>query len=501
MTNIDNYGKWFVLTIVILLSGLVFLDQTILPVALPTIQYQFASSEVQLQWMVNSYLLTLAILALGGGRIADIYGYKRVLLIGIIIFIFGSLICGFSFSSYSLIFGRVVLGIGGAFLLPASLPILFSVFPKEKHGMAMGLQVSIGSLFMVLGPFISGIFTQYLSWKYGFLINIPICLIALILTIIFVPNFEKNNDKIDYLGFLSYSIAIFSLAYAFMQASKYGLFSYKILILILTGIVFLFLLYYSEKRSKRSFIDFSIFKNKEFVVSVINIFCMGFALMITVYWSIYMQKIMGFSAFNAGSYNMIGSIPILFMASISGHLYDRFGFRVPVTIGQFVLLLSFIWIVFLLPYNNIYLVIVGFFLMTAGFTMVISSSFTKGITSVLPSKKGIANGVLTTFRSLGPVFGVAILGSVFSNFQYYLFSKELLHNDNTKHLDPMSFEGFLAKTDKSMQAFNELSHSVQKYVIDNLMSSSMKAFIAANILLVVLVFISFIMTRKLKNSN
>lgn len=501
MTIINNYGKWFILTIIILLSGLVFLDQTILPVALPTIQYQFSSSEVQLQWMVNSYLLTLAILALAGGRIADIYGYKRVLLFGIIIFIFGSLICGYCFNSISLIFGRVILGIGGAFLLPSSLPILFSVFPKEKHGMAMGLQVSIGSLFMVLGPFISGIFTQYLSWRYGFLINIPICLIALILTVIFVPNFEKNNDKIDYLGFLFYSIAIFSLAYAFMQASKYGWLSYKIFTLIFIGIIFLFSLYYTEKRSERSFIDFSIFKNREFVVSVINIFCAGFALMITVYWSIYMQKIMGFSAFDAGSYNMIGSVPILFMASISGHLYDRFGFRVPTTIGQIILLLSFIWIVLLLPYNNIYLFIVGFLLMTSGFTMVLSSSFAKGITTVLPSKKGIANGVLTTVRSLGPVFGVAILGSIFSNFQYYLFSKELSKNDNTKYLDPKLFEGLLAKTEKSMQAYNELSQAVQGYIFDNLTISSMRAFIIANALLAILMFISFIITRKLKNSN
>jgi EmrB/QacA subfamily drug resistance transporter len=470
-----------ILVVVIMVSSMIFLDQTILPVALPTIQKQFLSSEIALQWMVNTYLLVLAVLALAGGRLADIYDHKKVFNLGLAIFGLSSFICGISIGSVTMIIGRVIQGIGAALMLPSLLPILFNATPKNKVGSVMGLQVSFSSIFLIVGPFIGGAFTQYLSWRYAFFINIPLCLVAYLMSSKYIISFSKKEETFDFWGFLVISFSIACVTIAIMQAKVFGWGSWPIITLLLVGIFLLGALRFTEKWAKHPFIDFSLFKHTQYRKAAFNLFSMGFALMVSIFWAIYLQKIMELEPFYAGTFTMISSLPIIFISPIAGRIYDLFGFKVPAIGGEVLVIVSLIAVIFILPFQNILLLLTALLFMSIGVVGVFNSSFSHGISVISNKKKGAASGVLTMFRSLGPVLGVAIMGSVSTGVQQYLFKKELIQNPATQSIDPSPLEGLLADSEKAFRVLHSFSSDLQTQIITNLKSSATYAFMAVNL--------------------
>jgi MFS family permease len=148
-------------------TSMALLDQTILPVAIPTIQKEMIANESMLQWMINIYFLTLASLILAGGKFSDLLGKRKIFASGTILFALGSLFCAVSPTAISLILSRLLQGIGAALLLPPTIPIIFEAFPKNMRGKIIGISSAASSLFLVLGPYIGGFCTQYLSWRYS----------------------------------------------------------------------------------------------------------------------------------------------------------------------------------------------------------------------------------------------------------------------------------------------------------------------------------------------
>ncbi|MES2273022.1 MAG: MFS transporter, partial [Chlamydiota bacterium] len=293
-----------------------FVDQSIVPVALPTIQKQLGANTAQLQWCVNAYLLMTAVLVLAGGKLSDRIGHRRTFTWGILIFGVASLLCGLSPYISWLIGARALQGIGAAMMIPASAPLLMSLFPSNERGKAMGINVSISSLFLILGPLIGGYLTQKLSWHWIFWVNLPLAALGLILVFLFIPRSNMGEQKFDGWGFLFFAISSSSLVMGIMQGKDWGWTSFEIVSLFLVCLISAIFLFWREKKARHPFLDLSLFRHPNFRAINISIFATQFTLMITVYWAIFFQDSLDWTPLKGGAVTVLSSCPVLFLSPV-----------------------------------------------------------------------------------------------------------------------------------------------------------------------------------------
>jgi len=471
--------KWLILIVTIAAGSMVSLDQTIMPVAIPTIQREMACSESLLQWMIDIYFLTLATLILAGGKLADLFGKRKMLVLGVFFFGLGSFMCGISQGPLFLIFSRFLQGLGGALLLPPTLPLVYEAFPERLRGRVTGIHSATTSLFLVLGPLVGGFCTEYLTWRYAFFINVPITIIALLLIFISIPKSTKQKESFDLPGFLASSSGIILLTIGLMEAKNIGWTSFLTITLILSGIMFLCLLYFTDKKAKHPFISFELFKNNNFKEAALNIFLSVFSLIITVFWAIYFQKILHISPMEAGYYVMITSIPILFTAPLTGMLYDRFGPKLPMLLGLITITFFMLLSALVLPLKNVNIIILPLFGLSVGITVALVSSFAAGIHSAPIEKRGSASGILGCIRSTSANFGVAVLGSFITTTQSHFFIKDLSKSGIDGTTATSYFKRFLS-SETIEQFTSQFEHS---YLL---------SFICANLLCTLLSFLGIL---------
>ncbi|NGX49308.1 MAG: Multidrug resistance protein Stp [Candidatus Anoxychlamydiales bacterium] len=452
--------KLMLLTLIIA-HFMIFLDSSILPVALPTIQRLFHSSMEQLQWMINSYLLAIAILAALSGKISDIFGHRKIFLLSLVVFGFFSFLCAISQDNLQLIISRFCQGIGAALMVSSALPLIVECFEEKIRGKIIGIIVSAASLGFTMGPLVGGFFSQYLSWHYIFLINIPIAIIGVIVGFISIPKSIKLNEKIDFKGAISFIIAVSCLTIALMQGKTFGWGSLTTILLFFFFVCFALILYFSDKKAKHPFIDFSIFKNVTFLCALIALCTISIARIMAMYWVIYFQNVLEFTPTYAGILEMISAIPMLFFSAYVGKFCDKYGSRRSIITGQIVTILSFLLLIFCLPRGNIILLSISLLFFGVGVVFIKIASFSSGLSSVSSNKRGIAGGLLNSFNNLGSSFGVAVLGAVFLNSQFKFFTSNLKKNPDTQNIDPNVFEGLLSKTTKALNALKTLPSSIQ----------------------------------------
>jgi len=465
-----EYASIWIFLSVFLASSMIFFDQSILPVALPSIQKSLGSSPTQIQWMINAYRLTIAAFVLGGGKLADMFGLRRIFCWGMFIFAISSILCGLSPSTAFLLVNRFIQGIGAALVVPTLSPLLFSAFSIEKRGFVVGLKVSLSSVLMILGPPMGGVLTQYLSWRYIFWINPFIAVLGIILVLIFVRRSAKSKDHFDFFGFLFFTFAIYSFSLSMMQARNWGWFSYPIIFLFLLSVIFFSFLIFQEKKRKRAFIDINLFKNNTFAVCSLNIMVVKIALAAAIFWPIFFQQALNFSPSKAGIYAMISFIPMLIAAPIGGKLVDKMGARKPLLLGQGLTFLSFLGICYFLPKANIGLIL-SLTLMGFGGTFSLTPAFIGGLNSIPQKRRGRAAGILNAVRSLGISLGVALLGALLLNTQTYFFASFLKKNLKTMHLDPFQFDGLLSHVKTAEENLRALNPAIQQEIITMMKTS------------------------------
>ncbi len=478
----EENRKWWILAAMTTSISMIFIDITVLPVALPTLQREFNISELQLQWTVNAYTLVLAVLVLAGGRIGDMWGLKKAFCFGISFFAFASALCGLSFSSWWLIFSRSLQGIGGAFLIPSTQGIIISQFPPHQRGKAVGIFVSIGSIFLSLGPLVGGTLTTYLSWRYVFWINLPIAAIGLTMSLITAPPMQGKKEPFDYRGFFIMAAGICSLVVALMQAQAWGWTSFYTLFLLIAG---LFLLYYLFKRKHKphaSIIDFDMIRTRTFISSSTCIFSTAFLLMVTVFWAIYFQNILGFSASTAGIYSFIANAPILAAAPFAGFLVDRYGPRLPVVMGFSLVVFAFAWFLTFYRQENIFLLLPALIPFGIGTPLIFTPSFVAMMNEIPPDKRGVASGINATLRQFSATVGLAVFGTVFSSTQLTRLTQYLHSNPSTSKLSPQLFEGLLAHAPHAVDAVNLLPSSETAYIVQSSKIAFLDAFFRINFL-------------------
>ena len=408
--------KWLGLAALMPATGMTFADQSILPVALPKIQQMLGATDLELQWSVNSYLLTLAVFVLVGGKFGDRMGHRFSFSLGIVIFGMASLFCGLSPNLMSLIGFRALQGVGAALMYPASTSIVSDLFPPSERGKAVGIMVSAGSIFLILGPLAGGYLTEVFSWRWIFLVNLPLAALGLWLIYLFIPASPRGKEKIDLWGFLYFTIGSTALVGGIMQGGEWGWVSLKTILLFCAAFGSVVLLVLREKRAEHPFLDLKLFRHPIYRAINISVCATQFIMMITVFWPIYFQKVLGYTPLGSGAIVFFSSLPVIFMAPLGGWIADRFGSRLPIALGFILLIYSFFWVSFFKS-ASLEVLIVGLLAFGVGIPFILTPSYSAAMGAIPPTKRGIAFGTLATGRSLSASLGVAVIGSMIYNFQ------------------------------------------------------------------------------------
>ena len=502
MTKIEEKNqKWWIFAAMTSVVSMIFIDVSVLPVALPTIQRSLGLSDLGLYWILNGYTLALAVFILAGGRMGDRYGHRWVFLYGLFFFTLGSILCGLSQGEAWFISSRILQGLGGALLIPTSAATLFNAFPAPQRGKAMGLYISVGTVFLSVGPFIGGIFTQYFTWRLIFWINIPIAILGFILTLLVVPKSKGNRSHpFDFIGFFAASLAISALTVAIMQVKKWGWFSPWTIGLIILALFLFILLFAVDRTAEDPYIDFSLFKNRNFLGAIAAIFCTQFVLMVTIFWSIYFQTVFHFSPSQAGTLSLISNAPLILAAPLGGHLLDRHGPRVPILIGFFLVTGSLFWFLLNLQERSVPILLSALIPFGCGIPMILTPSFATALGEIPPERRGLASGTSSMIRQIGSTLGLALFGTLFLEVNLSQFGQILRTNVQTQTLDPTRFQGLLSQTPTAVQALQPFSSKTQAFISKSFLHSYINGFWAINMLAAVIALVggilAFILIKK-----
>ena len=418
-------NPWLVLISLVFGFFMSLLDITIVNIAIPSIQTSLNTNLTTVTWVLNAYSLVFAILLVTMGRFADQYGRKRLFMLGMIIFSLGSLLCALSPTMASLtgwpainwlIGFRAFQAIGAAALNPVSLAIIIAVFPRERRGAAIGVWGALSGLAAAAGPVLGGFLVQNFDWRWIFFVNLPFCIVGLIMVAIFVPETRElgTSKKLDPLGLLTLSIAIFCLVLAIIQGNDWGWTSTPVLSLFAGSIVAIILFFIVESRVSEPIVDFSLFKIRSFSASSVSIFLFGIAIQgAFLLLVLYFIDAQGYTQLDA-AYAII-PIPLAsFVVSVfSGAFSQRISPRVSGIAGMALLAIGFFALA-TLNVNATWLdttwrgIIIG-----AGMGLCFQSFPNMALSEIPRAKLGVGSGVFNTFRQIGFVLGVAILISLF----------------------------------------------------------------------------------------
>jgi EmrB/QacA subfamily drug resistance transporter len=409
--------KW--LTLVAVAAGIfmLLLDVTIVNVALPDIEQAFHASLSDLQWVIDAYALTLAALQLTAGSLADRFGRRLLFAIGIVVFTLGSLLCGLATGSTFLSLSRAFQGIGGAIMFATGLAIIANAYHGRDRGVAFGVFGAVTGVAVAVGPVIGGALTSGLSWRWIFLVNIPVGVVALLITLRAVEESKDPNPRpVDVLGLGTFSLGLAALVYGLIRSNEDGWSSATVTGSLVAAAVLLVAFVAAEALQKQPMFDLTLFRKPTFVGGLIAAFAISASLFsLFPYLVIYMQAGLGLSAIEIGVRFLVLSGPIFFTAAIAGRLTEKVQIRFLIGPGFLCVGIALLLMRGLEPGGDWTHFIPGFLVagVGAGFINVPLASTAVGV--VEPARAGMASGINSTFRQVGIATGVAALGAIFSH--------------------------------------------------------------------------------------
>jgi EmrB/QacA subfamily drug resistance transporter len=404
---------------------MLLLDTTIVNVAQQKIKEGLNADLSQIQWILDSYILAFAVLILSFGRIGDIYGRKKMFVVGMAVFTAASGLCGISGwiaglvgipGATALIGARVLQGIGGALMMPQTLSLITVAFPPQKRGAAMGVWGSVVALGAVLGPLVGGYIVTHYPWEWVFLINIPVGIVAILATLSVVPESRDPlaSGKIDWGGLIFSATAIFALVYALIEGPKFGWVSPQTLgMLGFSAAVFVLFVWW-ERRVPDPMVKLELFAIRNFWVANVIGTAVPFGLFgIFFPMTVFLQGALGMTPLEAGLTMMPMSLMLMVVAPISGRLTDRIGARWILTIGLTLVTLGIVLITSQVSTTTTWRPLLPALLVTGtGMGMTFAPMTAAAMSQVPPRISGSASGILNTSRNIGQLLGIAVLGSV-----------------------------------------------------------------------------------------
>ena len=393
-------------------------DFTALSIALPAIEQDLDADVTTSQWVINGYALVFGILIVSGGRLADMFGRRRMFVIGAAVFATFSVLGGAAQDDVWLIASRALMGIGGAMMWPAVLGMTYAILPEDKAGLAGGLILGAAGFGNAAGPLIGGVLTEALSWRWILFLNLPIAVVACFVTLRVVSESraDTGRERIDYLGIATLTVALMSLLLALDQVTLWGWTDWRILGLLVLCVVLLVAFVFVEHRAGSSaLVPQAVMRNGPFRAA-----CLATLLMSATFFAMllflpqFMQKILGFTPLEAGA----GLLPMMaiFAATsfVAGTLYERLGAKTIVSAGAACLTAGILLISFVNRDSNWSFLIPGMVVTGLGVGLFYSSITTAGVTALDPSRASLAGGIVYMFQVAGGSIGLGLTTTVFT---------------------------------------------------------------------------------------
>lgn len=393
------------------------IDGTVVGTSIPTIIEDLGGAEIY-TWLITIYLLAETITTPIAGKMSDIYGRKPVFLLGMILFLGGSIFAGFSQNMEGLIIGRAVQGLGGGMLIPVAMATVADLYTPQERGKMQGILGAIFAIASAIGPFIGGVIVDNASWHWVFFVNIPVGILAIAFTAIKFPKTQADsNAKIDYLGMgaLSAFLALLIMVVTF-GGGTYPWGSFEIIGMSIAAIIFLGLFIYIETRVEEPLVPLRLFRNRTFTAGSIGLLVMALGLFgILSYIAIYLQEYVGLSATNSGATLIPLTIGMTITSVGSGFLLKKTGYMPWLIIGPPVSALG-LYLISTLGMGSpqseasLYLIIAG---LGMGCVM---SNFIVAAQNITPRRDmGVMTSTMSLFRSIGGTVGAAIIGTLINN--------------------------------------------------------------------------------------
>jgi len=411
----DRNRKWWTLGAVSFALFMVMLDNTIVNVALPSIGRGLKVDVSELEWVVNAYTLAFAVLMLTGGRLADLYGRRRVFEAGLAVFTLSSLTCGLSSSAGVLIAARSCQGAGAALLMPATLSIIAAAFAPEERGTAIGIWAGVSASALAIGPLLGGLLTEHVGWSWIFFVNVPVGALALLASPLLIAESRggERDASLDLPGLATAGGGILALTYALIEANRYGWGSARILALFAAAAVLLAAFVWLERHGRRPMLDLTLFGNRTFSGANIAALLVSLAMFgIFFFVSLYMQNILGYSPVHAGVVFVPMTLLVVVSAPLAGRATDLIGPRWPITAGLCLLAVALLVFSRLGVHAAFGELLPGMLIGGVGMGVAMGPMSTAALSAVSVDEAGVASGVLATSRQLGGSLGIAVMGAI-----------------------------------------------------------------------------------------
>jgi len=418
--------KWWTLGAVSVGLFMIMLDNTVVNVALPSMRSSLHMSLSELEWVVAGYALTFAAFMLIGGKLADFIGRRLVFMIGLAVFTGASLACGLAPNGGFLIGARIVQGLGGALMNPATLSIITATFPPKERGQAIGIWAGVSALALAIGPLLGGLIVDNINWHWIFYVNVPVGVVGIVVSYFFIKESRdtSHEQSIDLPGLVTSGLALLSLSYALIEGNRHGWGSPEIIGLFAGAAVLLAAFIWLELRQRLPMLDLGLFKNGSFAGA--NLVAMLVSLgMFGVFFfiSLYVQNVLGFSPTKAGAIFLPMTVLIILVAPIAGRLSDRIGSRWLMGAGMSILGVSLLLYQRIGVHSSFVSLLPQLLLGGLGMALTMSPMTSAAMSAVPVDKAGVGSGVLNSFRQVGGSLGIALMGAILLTYQHPTASK------------------------------------------------------------------------------
>jgi EmrB/QacA subfamily drug resistance transporter len=407
-------GKWWPLTAICLGTFMLLVDVTIVTVALPSMASDLHTTLPNLEWVVDAYALALAALLLGVGSSADRIGRKRVYLVGLVVFTAASLACGVAPNAGALIAARAVQGLGAAGMFGTTIALLGMHYAGKDRGVAFAVWGATNAIAAAAGPVVGGLLTEYLSWRWIFFVNLPVCLIAVVMSIRVLREAKSETKRrLDTVGILSFTVASGALTYALIEAHSDGWGAPLTLSMFAVAAVALVVFVLVELRVRFPVLDLALFRRPSFSGLMLSaLILQGAAFAYLLFESLWMQSVLGYSPVKAGLY-ILPMCGAAFVTSVLSGRLGPFSPRLSMGIGLALIAAGAGAQAILDAQSSANAVVAGLVVSGLGVGLVTPSLSAAALGSVPPERAGMAGGAVNTFRQLGYALGIAVFGVIF----------------------------------------------------------------------------------------
>jgi EmrB/QacA subfamily drug resistance transporter len=398
-----------------LASSMILVDQTAVPLAAPHAILGLHAEISQSQWLMTANILPLAALMVFGGRLGDLYGMRRVFLIGAVIFALATTAMGASQDIAWAIAARALQGVGAALMMPTALSIVSTVYPDEEKGAALGILAGASAFFAALGPVLGGALTA-IDWRLVFLINVPLAVLTIFLTLRATPKIEPDPNAsrdLDLPGVIIFAAIVGALIFGLSQGPQGGWGQAGTLVPIAVGLALIPLFLVIERRAKNPMLNFGLFRHRNFLASNVSQFLAGMIeLGLGFLTPFFLLLVVGVSPAAAGVALIPATLPVILAGPLAGKAFDRFGGRWPLVGGFLVLAASGIVLAVSVSSESAVALIPGLLLQGLGLGIVLTVNDPTGLTAVPDKDSGEAAGMINTSEQLGGALGIAILEAI-----------------------------------------------------------------------------------------